>query len=141
MLFKARSYFLFGQLKSGKTHGVRERDALTTLCGLKTDKCPGEMLADDAGEVNCQVCIRVSTQQRRRPPPGEIAWEFRWYDGDEPRWDGYVDGEKLYSVHRLTWFCYDDHDASDACKSIEAGKAACLQHLRTSRRSQFFTRP
>jgi hypothetical protein len=98
------------QLKSGKIHNAKGRGALTTLCGLKTNKCPGEMLPDDAGDVNCAVCIRI----RRRPPRGEIAWEFRWHDGDVPRWSGFVDREERYGIPRLTWHRWDDFNTGDS---------------------------
>jgi hypothetical protein len=132
MLFKADPYLhpMLGQTRPGKTHEVHPDDGPKsgiTFCGLKTNKVPGQLLEDEAGKVDCQACIRVATQRRRWPPPGEIAWEFHPRDG-EPRWKGYVWGRERYEVQQADWCCWDDGEG-DSCDSIEEGKAICLKHF------------
>jgi hypothetical protein len=64
-----------GQLRPGKTHDLRPNVNSTTLCGLTVAKVPGNLLKDDSGEVNCQVCIRVATRQQRwAAPPVDLSF-------------------------------------------------------------------
>ncbi len=66
MRFKASPYRhpMTGQLRPGKTHGLR--DKTTSVCGLTLARVPGRLVEDKAGEVDCLVCLR--TTQRWAPP-------------------------------------------------------------------------
>jgi hypothetical protein len=44
-----------------------------------------------------------------------IDWRFRWYDGDEPRWEAFIGDTKVAWLHRGGyWLQYGDIDESDS---------------------------
>jgi hypothetical protein len=60
-LFKANPYIhpRTGQSQPGKTHEVHADDGPkpgVTLCGLKINKVPGQLLEDKVGKIDCQAC-------------------------------------------------------------------------------------
>jgi hypothetical protein len=130
-LFKAHPYIRLGRKHPGKMHAVRYRSDTeigeAAACGLKLETCPGDLVTCTPEiEVNCKTCL--SALERRSWAHNVIDWRFRWYDGDEPRWTGFVAGEELFSIHRAAWLCLED-SAGDACESLEEGMEACREHL------------
>jgi hypothetical protein len=129
--FKASPYFIHGQKRPGKLHALREHDletgAFRTWCGLRNN-CPGQLIEfTPDSKIDCQVCLRG--MEHPRGGWNELVWTFRWYDGDETFWTGFVNGEEIYGVNRGTWWCRDDDSTADACESDTEGRQACAEHL------------
>jgi nucleoside 2-deoxyribosyltransferase len=81
MRFKASPYRhpMTGQLRPGKTHGLRPNGNSTTLCGLTVAKVPGNLLEDNRGDVDCQICLKAAARQHQPSHSGELSSK----EGDE----------------------------------------------------------
>jgi hypothetical protein len=61
---------------------------------------------------------------------GALSWQLHFYDGDERKWVGYINGEPTYWVHRGSFGCGFDNDFHDACLDEMEGINACETHWR-----------
>ena len=69
-----------------------------------------------------------------------IDWRFRWHDGDEPSWEGFVGGKKIYYILGDVWSNSIDGDC-DPCETREEAMGECQKHLEKllKKDSRFFT--
>jgi 5-methylcytosine-specific restriction endonuclease McrA len=76
MLLKARPYQGFGgTIHDGKTHQLDDSES-KTLCGKTRQNCPGDLLAEGFGEVDCKGCLN-SIESRKKREEWEIAFRQR----------------------------------------------------------------
>jgi hypothetical protein len=83
-------------------------------------------------EIKEQFRNAAIKQRNESGVPWRISWQLRPYDGDERCWDGYLDGELAYTVHRGGYFFHLadplGHDYGDACDSEQTGINCCEAH-------------
>jgi hypothetical protein len=65
--------------------------------------------------------------RRNKRGIGPIYGKLRAYDYDERYWEGFVNGQLAYIVHRGSWSHYESNDC-DSCESELDGINICEAH-------------